>query len=690
MKCKLLLLLCVFGLLSGFSVLAAAAPKPAGSKTGSPPDMPDIIPGAIWPDDRGVHVNAHGGGILYADSRYYWFGEYKSDTTSLALDGVTCYSSPDLVHWKNEGIALPVMPEGSYSDIERGCILERPKVVYNAKTNRYVMWFHLELKGKGYAAARVGVAVSDRVTGPYRFVHSFRPCAGFWPENLTEIQRATSVRPSDFEKEWTPSWIEAVQNGLFTRRDFLGGQMSRDMTVFVDDDGKAYHIYASEENLTLQIAELTDDYQSHTGRYIRIFPSGHNEAPALFKRNGRYFMFTSGCTGWAPNEARLFSAPSIWGPWTQHPNPCAGPGAALTFHSQSTFVLPVAGKKNAFIFMADRWTPEHPSDARYIWLPIRFENDLPVLQWTERWNLNFFDQTESTSVSDEWKLIWSDEFNGSPAAAAPAYPATPETPSATQIPQTPAFLSVPTRPDTACWAYEQGFVRNEEFQWYQPQNAWCENGKLIIEARKETVQNPDYRAGDPNWKQNRRQATYTSACLHTAGKKEFLYGRFEIRARIPVGGGAWPAIWALGRTGEWPSCGEIDLMEYYRIQGIPHILANAAWGSDQPNEAVWNSRKIPYTHLTAKDSLWADAFHVWRMDWNEEAIRLYVDDELLNEIPLSQTVNGTLGKGSNPFKQPHYLLVNLAIGGTNGGEPDPQVFPMRYEIDYVRVYQKKK
>lgn len=344
-----------------------------------------IRPGEIWPDDKGVHVNAHGGGMLYADGTYYWFGEFKSDTTSVALDGVTCYSSCDLVHWKNEGIAMPVMPVGSYSDIESGCILERPKVVYNQKTNKYVMWFHLELKGKGYAAARVGVAVSDKVTGPYRFVHSYRPCAGFWPENMPEEYRSLQVKTDDFKEWWTPEWRKAVEEGLFVRRDVEGGQMSRDMTIYVDDDGKAYHIYSSEENLTLQIAELTDNYQSHTGRYIRIFPGGHNEAPAIFKKDGTYFMITSGCTGWAPNEARMFSAPSIWGPWKQHPNPCQGEDADLTFHSQSTFIFPIAGKKNAFVFMADRWTPKHPSDARYIWLPILFENGLPVLRWMDTW-----------------------------------------------------------------------------------------------------------------------------------------------------------------------------------------------------------------------------------------------------------------------------------------------------------------
>lgn len=346
-----------------------------------------IHPGEIWPDNTGIHINAHGGGILYKDGIYYWFGEHKSDHTSAALKGVTCYSSTDLAHWKNEGIALRVEPEGSGSDIEKGCILERPKVIYNELTNKYVMWFHLELKGKGYEAARAGLAVSDYPTGPYQFITSYRPNAGIWPEKMPDKHRTLKAKASDFEgKWWTAKWRKAIDEGLLVRRDFEGGQMSRDMTLFVDEDKKAYHIYSSEENLTLHIAELSDDYQSHTGKYIRIYPGGHNEAPAIFKHKGTYFMITSGCTGWDPNEARIFSAPSIWGPWTQHHNPCIGKDAELTFHSQSTFILPVAGKEDTYIFMADRWRPRFPSDARYIWLPIEFENDLPVLRWKDEWN----------------------------------------------------------------------------------------------------------------------------------------------------------------------------------------------------------------------------------------------------------------------------------------------------------------
>ena len=140
--------------------------------------------------------------------------------------------------------------------------------------------------------------------------------------------------------------------------------MARDMQLFVDDDGKAYHIYSSEDNLTLHIAELSEDYLSHTGKYVRLAPAGHNEAPAIFKKDGIYWMITSGCTGWDPNEARMFSAPSIWGPWTKHPNPCIGPNSELTFGGQSTFVLNIPSKKNAYMFMADIWRPKKPSDAR--------------------------------------------------------------------------------------------------------------------------------------------------------------------------------------------------------------------------------------------------------------------------------------------------------------------------------------
>jgi beta-glucanase (GH16 family) len=270
-----------------------------------------------------------------------------------------------------------------------------------------------------------------------------------------------------------------------------------------------------------------------------------------------------------------------------------------------------------------------------------------------------FTCTANDPENSGYKLVWSDEFN------------------------------TDGKPDASVWTYEHGFVRNEEYQWYQPDNAVCSNGILTIAGKKEQIPNPNYAAGSDSWRTNREFAEYTSACIKTVNKKEFLYGRFEVRAKIPTASGAWPAIWTLGNTMPWPSNGEIDIMEYYRIKGLPHILANTAWGTDRPNIAEWDSQTLPFKYFTDKDPKWADKFHVWRMDWDEEAVRLYLDDELLNETLLAGVKNGSVGSYKNPFRQPHYILLNLAIGGQHGGQPDDAAFPLKYEIDYVRVYQKQ-
>jgi hypothetical protein len=349
-----------------------------------------FTPGAIWRDDQGNHINAHGGGILYHDGTYYWYGEHRPHRGSITEEGVTCYTSEDLYNWKNEGVAMPVS-EDEESPIAKGCIIERPKVIYNEDTKKFVMYFHLELKGQGYAAAQYGIAASDSPTGPFTYLKSSRVNGGHWPLNMSGEEQQLKVTIDDHAEWWTPAWRKDVTEGMFVRRDFQGGQMSRDMTLFVDEDRKAYHIYASEENLTLQIAELSDDYLSHTGRYIRVEAGGHNEAPAIFKKNGRYFMITSGCTGWEPNAARLLVAGEIMGEWNVMPNPAKGEGAERTFESQSTFILPVAGKEDAFIFMADRWRPRSLGDSRYIWLPVLFEEGYPILRWMENWSLAIFD-----------------------------------------------------------------------------------------------------------------------------------------------------------------------------------------------------------------------------------------------------------------------------------------------------------
>ena len=239
--------------------------------------------------------------------------------------------------------------------------------------------------------------------------------------------------------------------------------------------------------------------------------------------------------------------------------------------------------------------------------------------------------------------------------------------------------------DPAHWDYEHGFVRNQEVQWYQPQNAVCENGCLVITAKKETVSNTAYDATSKDWHFNRKEAHYTSSSVMTKGRHWLHYGRMEVRAKIPVTDGSWPAIWCLGNkdvTGPWPACGEVDIMEFYTHD----ILANTAWSNEQGG-AVWNAKHIPFTHFTERDSLWAEKFHTWRMDWDSLAIRIYLDDELLNETDLRRTSQrvGDFCRVENPFRTPQYLLLNLALRASDG--IDEKYFPLHYYIDYVRFYE---
>jgi len=252
--------------------------------------------------------------------------------------------------------------------------------------------------------------------------------------------------------------------------------------------------------------------------------------------------------------------------------------------------------------------------------------------------------------SPRYKLVWADEFDKDGQS------------------------------DPCNWTYERGFVRNEELQWYQPDNARCEKGLLVIEARRERKQNPNYDPNSGNWKKNREYSEYTSASITTRGLHNWMYGRFEMRGRIDTHPGLWPAFWTLGVEGRWPSSGEIDIMEYY--QGM--LLANAAWAVEKPGVAGWDDAKIPITDFNDPD--WSMKFHLWRMDWDVNSIKLYVDERLLNTIDLQKTFNKDK-QGRNPFRQPHYIILNLAVGGESGGDPSNTKFPAKFEIDYVRVYR---
>lgn len=344
-------------------------------------------PGELWLDNNGKYINAHGGGILFDDGTYYFFGEHKTEGESgnLANVGVHCYSSKDLYNWVDEGIALAVDVENSGSSIEKGCILERPKVIKNKKTGKYVMWFHLEPKGAGYKGALSGVAISDNVTGPYKFIEAVRPNAGHYPSNVASLNKSGArAAGMSFDGGSLPEHVDSLN---IWARDHQQGQMARDMTLFVDDDDKAYHIYSSEENSTLHIALLNDDYLKHSGKYIRVFPGRFMEAPAMFKREGKYYMMMSGCTGWEPNQARSAIADSIFGEWTELGDPCVGDSTETTFNSQGTFILPVHGTKESFIYMGDRWNPKDAIDGRYVWLPLRFDGERFILEWHDEWKL---------------------------------------------------------------------------------------------------------------------------------------------------------------------------------------------------------------------------------------------------------------------------------------------------------------
>lgn len=313
-------------------------------------EEPVFKPGMVWTDTEGNPINAHSAGMLYDNGKYYWFGEIKSGKTWLVertgwecyrvnAGGVSCYSSDDLNQWKYEGVALAPNREDSTSDIHTSKVIERPKVVYNDKTKKYVMWMHID--SEDYQYARAGVAIGDKPEGPYTYLGCLRP----------------------------------------------NGQMSRDQTLFKDADGKAYQICSSENNETMYINELSEDYLKPTGVYKRVFIGLSREAPAMLKYKGKYYILSSGCTGWDPNPAAFGVADSIMGDYRIIGNPCRGQDADKTFYAQSTYILPVQGKENSFIALFDRWNKLNLEDSRYVWLPMHFENDSMVIEWKDEWRI---------------------------------------------------------------------------------------------------------------------------------------------------------------------------------------------------------------------------------------------------------------------------------------------------------------
>ncbi|MFF3204455.1 RICIN domain-containing protein [Streptomyces sp. NPDC002962] len=293
-------------------VLATAGPAQAASVT--------IANGTQFTDSSGSPVHAHGGGVLKVGSYYYWFGENRNaDNTFRYVDA---YRSTDLKNWEFRN---HVLTQSSDSELASANI-ERPKVMYNASTGKFVMWMHKE-NGTDYSEARAAVAVSDTVDGNYTWQGSFRP---------------------------------------------LDQHMSRDITVFVDSDGAGYMISAARENYDLQIYRLTADYTGIASLVADPWHGGHREAPALFKRGGVYFMLTSGATGWNPNQQQYATATSLAGPWSAMTNV----GDSTAYGSQTAYVLPVQGTSGtSYLYLGDRWGNSFGgtvNDSRYVWLPLSF------------------------------------------------------------------------------------------------------------------------------------------------------------------------------------------------------------------------------------------------------------------------------------------------------------------------------
>jgi len=259
------------------------------------------------------------------------------------------------------------------------------------------------------------------------------------------------------------------------------------------------------------------------------------------------------------------------------------------------------------------------------------------------------DGPPQTEVTDggTWSLVWSDEFD------------------------------VDGAPNPANWGYEMGFVRNQELQWYQPSNATVAGGLLTIAAQKVSMPNPNYVAGSSDWKTNRQTINYTSTSMTTSGKHDWQYGRFEMRAKIDIRTGSWPAFWILGSGTAWPQSGEVDIMEYYANKVLANVCTPAG------SNCTWDSTNQSPASL---GSNWANDFHVWAMEWDATKIDLYLDSKLVNTYAVS-TANAS-GQ-TNPYdNKKFYVMVNLAIGA-NGGDPSGTTFPITYQVDYVRVYQKK-
>ncbi|RCW51686.1 immunoglobulin-like domain-containing protein [Paenibacillus prosopidis] len=325
--------------------------------------------GEFWYDTEGGMIQAHGGHIIKVEDTYYWFGEDKGHNSAV-LKGVSVYASKDLKTWefRNTVLTTASHPELASSKIER------PKVLYNEKTGKYVLWGHWEEAGN-YNQANVIVAVSDTVDGDYTYVNRFQP----------------------------------------------GGMQSRDFTVFQDDDGTAYLFSSSNNNADMNVFQLTDDYLYTDHLLYTLFPGGKRESPAIVKKDGVYYMFTSGLSGWYPNQGMYTSTTNLKdkAAWSSL-KPFGDPS---TYYTQASFIVNVYGSETtSYVYVGDRWNPSALMNSQYIWLPLQLDNGVAELGYSGEWDLNAatgrFETPKDLLVSQDKPVTASSAASGYPASAA--------------------------------------------------------------------------------------------------------------------------------------------------------------------------------------------------------------------------------------------------------------------------------
>lgn len=592
-------------------------------------------PGLEWLDTNGKPINAHGGGVIFYKGIYYWYGEHKIEGKSeseFADGGIHCYSSRDLINWKDEGVVLSVNYQDDKSDIAYGCILERVKVVYNEKTKKFIAYFKLYLKGVGYEISNVGVAIADRPNGPFTYSHKF-----------------------------------------------LGGgsvKGSGDFCMFKDHDGSLYHFTVRKPDKTFVIGKLQDDYLYTIPDSYKV-PKGveaHTEAPAVLCRNGKYFIFGSGSTGWKPNPARSFVADSINGIYrnignpTKGINPITGLGPEKSFGGQISCIIKVEGKKDAYIAMFDVWEPEMPIKGKYIWLPLIFKNGVPVIEWRDSWDLSFFDsklnhrhlksnkntfadtQTPkdskpyivNDSVKTNWKLVFSDEFNDN-------------------------------KIDTCKWNVENSIKKRIDITLYADSNQVEEkDGNIFIYYRKSNISDTAYNAGRFN----------------SSHKFAPTYGFMECRMHIVRPNGHQAAFWMMPEgngminpekfDGTANDGAEIDIVEGIRANAYSTGLHWDGYAKGT-RRAKGKIITIPNIH----DS----EYHVYGFEWNPKYLKYYFDGKVVRVV-------------NDPKLIPHVAHF-IYFSGSCFGENDWLDGDIRKNefiqkggvdkayVDYIRVYQQK-